>query len=89
MMKPGFKVMHVQDVDYRSVCEPFTACLREVREWSHAHPHHIPIFILVETKRGESAGSMKLTEPEPFTAKTFDALDAEIRSASRRRSDHP
>ncbi|MFZ2021388.1 MAG: phosphatidylinositol-specific phospholipase C1-like protein [Terracidiphilus sp.] len=80
MMKPGFKVMHVQDVDYRSVCEPFTACLREVREWSHAHPHHIPIFILVETKRGESAGSMKLTEPEPFTAKTFDALDAEIRS---------
>ena len=25
MMKPGFKVMHVQDVDYRSNCQPFTA----------------------------------------------------------------
>jgi hypothetical protein len=80
MMKPGFKVMHIQDVDYRSVCQPFTACLGEVRAWSHAHPQHIPIFILVETKRGESSGSMKVTEPEPFTAKTFDALDAEIRS---------
>ena len=46
MMKPGFKVMHVQDIDYRSVCQPFTACLKEVRQWSqrasasysHLHP---------------------------------------------------
>lgn len=79
MLKPGFKVMHVQDVDYRSTCQPFTACLRQVREWSHAHPDHIPIFILVETKQG-SRGKLKLTEPEPFTSATFDALDAEIRS---------
>ena len=27
MDKPGFKVMHMQDIDYRSTCEPFTACL--------------------------------------------------------------
>jgi hypothetical protein len=27
MKKPGFKVMHVQDFDYRSTCQPFTACL--------------------------------------------------------------
>src|SRR5579863_5017427 len=27
MMKPGFKVLHAQDVDYRSNCEPFTNCL--------------------------------------------------------------
>ena len=79
MSRPGFKVMHVQDVDYRSTCQPFIACLQEVREWSHAHPRHIPIFILVETKQGTSKAS-KLIEPEPFTAATFDALDAEIRS---------
>jgi len=79
MLKPGFKVMHVQDVDYRSSCQPFTACLQEIRTWSQAHPGHIPIFILVETKQG-SSGKLKLTEPEPFTSATFDALDAEIRS---------
>lgn len=79
MMKPGFKVMHVQDVDYRSTCQPFTACLQEVRQWSKAHPEHVPIFILVETKQG-SVPSLKLTEPEPFTPAVFDALDAEIRS---------
>jgi len=31
MLKPGFKVMHVQDIDYASNCQPFTACLKIVR----------------------------------------------------------
>jgi hypothetical protein len=77
--KPGFKVMHVQDIDQRSTCQPFVSCLKEVRTWSKAHPGHIPIFILVETKEG-SPKNVKLTEPEPFTPAVFDALDAEIRS---------
>jgi hypothetical protein len=80
MAKPGFKVMHVQDIDYRSVCQPFIACLSEVRQWSLAHPGHIPVFILVETKQDKDTGAVPLTDPEPFTASTFDALDAEIRS---------
>jgi len=79
MLKPGFKVMHVQDIDYRSNCQPFVACLQQVRQWSHAHPGHIPIFILVETKQDIPQG-LQLTQPEPFTSATFDALDAEIRS---------
>jgi hypothetical protein len=80
MNKPGFKVMHVQDVDYRSTCQPFIACLQQVRDWSHAHPNHVPIFILVETKQGAPHGDLHLTVPEIFTSATFDALDAEIRS---------
>jgi hypothetical protein len=80
MDKPGFKVMHMQDIDYRSTCQPFTACLKEVRQWSHAHPEHIPIFILVETKQQRPRPGVQVTEPEPFTSSTFDALDAEIRS---------
>ncbi len=80
MKNPGFKVMHVQDVDYRSTCQPFTACLQQVRDWSKAHPDHVPIFILVETKQGKPRGELHMTEPEPFTSAVFDALDAEIRS---------
>jgi hypothetical protein len=79
MAKPGFKVMHMQDVDYRSTCQPFIACLEQVRQWSHAHPNHIPIFILVETKEGKPRRPAQVIEPEPFTSSTFDALDAEIR----------
>jgi hypothetical protein len=80
MEKPGFKVMHVQDVDYRSACEPFTACLAEVRAWSKAHPNHLPVFILVETKQGALHVDFPTVTPEPFTPAIFDALDGEITS---------
>lgn len=79
MLKPGFKVMHVQDLDYRSNCQPFISCLKQVRAWSDAHPDHIPLFVLVETKQ-DSPKNLKLTEPERFTPAVFDALDAEILS---------
>lgn len=79
MKPPGFKVMHTLDVDYRSTCQPFTACLGVIRTWSKAHPGHLPIFIIVENKfdkpkPGSGSGV------EAFTAASFDALDAEIRS---------
>jgi hypothetical protein len=81
MKQPGFKVMHVQDVDYRSTCQTFVACLQVVRDWSHAHPAHVPIFILVETKEDTpQRGSLPLTVARHFTPAAFDALDAEIRS---------
>jgi hypothetical protein len=80
MLKPGFKVMHVQDLDQHSSCQPFTACLTIVRDWSKAHPRHLPIFVLVETKQGKPLNIPHATTPEPFTAATFDALDREIRS---------
>jgi hypothetical protein len=80
MEKPGFKVMHMQDIDYRSVCEPFTACLAEVRAWSKAHPNHLPVFILVETKQGALHVQFPTVTPESFTPAIFDALDHEIAS---------
>ena len=80
MSKPGFKVMHVQDIDYRSTCQRLTTCLQIVRTWSQAHPRHIPIFILLETKQADLPPQYHARSPEKFTASTFDALDAEIRS---------
>jgi len=80
MDKPGFKVMHVQDLDERSTCHTFVACLKEVRTWSQAHPRHIPIFILVETKEDTPREMPNAVKAEPFTPALFDALDAEIRS---------
>jgi hypothetical protein len=80
MSKPGFKVMHVQDFDYRSTCQPLTACLTIIREWSKSHPQHLPIYILLETKQADLPAQYHATIPEKFTSATFDALDAEIRS---------
>jgi hypothetical protein len=80
MSEPGFKVMHVQDFDYRSVCQPLTACLTIIREWSRSHPQHLPIYVLLETKQTDLPAQYHATVPEKFTSVTFDALDAEIRS---------
>jgi Phosphoinositide phospholipase C, Ca2+-dependent len=81
MGKPGFKVMHIQDVDQRSVCQPFTACLAEIRAWSRAHPGHVPLFILIENKQGALKNvDFQSVAPEPFTPAVFDELDREIAS---------
>ena len=80
MDKPGFKVMHILDVDQRSSCHTLIACLTTIRGWSQQHPQHLPIFILVETKQGRAGAPTVPHGPEPFTSATFDALDGEIRS---------
>jgi hypothetical protein len=80
MNKPGFKVMHVQDLDYRSTCQPLIACLQIVRTWSKAHPKHVPIYILLETKQTDLPPQYHALPTEKFTLSTFDAMDAEIRS---------
>jgi hypothetical protein len=80
MSRPGFKVMHVQDIDYRSTCQPLIACLKIVRKWSRAHPHYLPIYILLETKQTDLPPQYHAQTTEKFTSSTFDALDAEIRA---------
>ena len=84
MQRPGFKVMHEQDIDQRSNCQPFTACLAEIRAWSHAHPRHLPLFILLETKQGPLHLAFPTVTPEIFNTTVLDALDAEIASGFSR-----
>jgi len=79
MSKPGFKVMHVQDIDYRSTCQQLIACLKIVRNWSKAHPRHLPVYILLETKQSDLPPQYQAQTTEKFSSATFDALDAEIR----------
>ena len=76
---PGMKVMHVQDVDYRSSCPRFTDCLRQIADWSKAHPDHLPILVLLNLKEGglKVPGAV---EAPVFDAAAMDAVDGEIRS---------
>lgn len=78
--EPGFKVLHVQDLDFESTCWTFVLCLEEIREWSTAHPGHAPLTILVEAKADPIDAPFETVVPIPFDSAQFDALDAEIRS---------
>ncbi len=76
--KPGCKVLHIQDIDFRSTVPTFVAALGQIRDWSRLHPRHVPILVLVELK-DEPVVALP-TRPHPFDAATLDAVDAEIRS---------
>jgi hypothetical protein len=81
MRQPGVKVLHVQDIDYRTTCETLVACLGEIRDWSRGNPGHVPIMILIEAKDSVPRGNgMPFVEPIPFGVEELRALDAEIRS---------
>ena len=77
MNKPGFKVFHMPDIDFRTSCYTFEICLQELKRWSDANPDHIPVFITLEPKDGEP--NFFGTKPEDFTPELFDALDKVIR----------
>lgn len=75
MYRPGFKVQHIAGFDNRASCVTLVQCLTIVRDWSNAHPGHVPILLMFNTN--DTSPMMK---PEPFTEAAYDALDAEIRS---------
>ena len=78
---PGFKVLHVQDIDYETTCATFVECLQQVRRWSEANPLHAPLTILVEAKDDilpELGFGFVL--PVQLRKEHLDALDHEIRS---------
>ena len=79
MMAPGLKVMHVPDIDYRSVCATFVKCLSEIKAWSKAHPDHLPILIIMNLKDDglNIPGAVSLL---PFDAKAMDSIDKEVLS---------
>ncbi len=88
LAQPGFKVLHIQDLDYSSHCLSFVACLTQVRNWSQANPTHLPIMILVEVKSDAlpvPSSILSAVQKPPATPPTVDtallaALDAEITS---------
>ncbi|MEQ1783365.1 MAG: phosphatidylinositol-specific phospholipase C1-like protein [Hyphomonadaceae bacterium] len=79
MAKPGLKVIHVADIDYRSHCLLFVDCLKQVKAWSDAHPNHTPILMMINPKSSGIpwVGAVKVL---PWVKESFNRMDAEIRT---------
>jgi hypothetical protein len=80
MSKPGFKVIHVLDVDYQSSCLALADCLGRVSAWSKAHPRHLPIVISLKTNDSKTP-MPGATKPLACEEAALNALDGEIRAA--------
>ena len=77
MKKPGFKVMHIPDIDFRSNVYTFQQELALLKAWSDAHPHHVPIPITMNAK-DDGLKRPGFVTPLKFDKAAFDAWDAEI-----------
>jgi hypothetical protein len=77
MNEPGFKIFHVQDIDFRSNCLTLTRCLRELKDWSDEHKDHYPVFITINAK-DDIIPLPGFTLPEKFRSPVFDRLDKAI-----------
>jgi Phosphoinositide phospholipase C, Ca2+-dependent len=76
LQKPGLKILHVPDVDFRTTAPTFLDALKQVRAWSEANRRHVPILILVELK-GDALPGLP-ARPVPFGKDEIESVDAEI-----------
>jgi Phosphoinositide phospholipase C, Ca2+-dependent len=82
LREPGFKVLHTQDIDYRTTCTTLKACLMTIRDWSRSNPWHVPIMVMLEAKDAplDDPDGVGYVQPLRIGVAEFRALDAEIRS---------
>jgi hypothetical protein len=67
LLKPGYKVLHVPDIDFSTTCLTLFECLTAIKQWSDQHPDHVPITILLQPSFGET----DLVELLGATGKSF------------------
>lgn len=77
MNTPGFKVLHIQDIDFRSNCPRFADCLAELSRWSDAHPDHFPVYVTMNAK-DDVISRPGFVKPDPFTADVLNQLDSAV-----------
>lgn len=77
MKKPGYKMIHITDIDYQTWYYTLEDCLKDLKKWSDRHPDHDPVFITLEPKDGKA--NQFGTESEHYTSQLFDDLDHELK----------
>lgn len=76
--KPGLKVLHIADFDFRTHYTTFRDALAALKEWSDQHPDHFPISIQVEAKDSSIPVFPHAAEVLPFDKAAFDELDSTV-----------
>jgi hypothetical protein len=77
---PGYKVLHIEQIDEGATCETLISCLEQLKGWSDANSEHMPIAVLLEAKDGITTGLESPPNPVDIGPAELDALDAELLS---------
>lgn len=76
--QPGFKVLHMADIDFRTHYPTLKDALTALKTWSEQHPDHTPVFMMIEAKDSGFPILENSTKVLSFDKKAYDDLDGEI-----------
>lgn len=76
LKQPGFKLLHMADIDFRTHYATYELGLQDLKKWSDANPKHAPIFIMIEAKDSGVPLLPNSAEVLPFNDKAFAELDS-------------
>jgi len=79
----GWQVMHVPLLDAGSTVATFSDALKVIRDWSDAHPRHVPVSLLLELKEEGFTISRKFKRPQLADVEQLDREIREVYSAER------
>ena len=86
LKEPGFKVLHIPDVDYETNYLTLNDALDELNRWSLANPNHAPIFLNIEPKTSALGDESKILrklgfkKAIPYSQADLRSLDSLIKS---------
>lgn len=87
--QPGFKILHIADVDFESNYLTLHSALKALKAWSDTHPMHLPIYVNIEAKGAHPADESKSLQRLgfvnciPFDSLAYLTLEAEIKAVLR------
>jgi len=76
MMSPGMKIIHFPNFDFRSNTPTLKSALSELNTWSKKNNLHLPIMVLIETKK--TVPTRKGNKSGIFEMDDFRQLEKEI-----------
>ena len=86
LKEPGFKVLHIPDVDYETNYLTLNDALDELNRWSITNPNHAPIFLNIEPKTSALGDESKILrnlgfkKAIPYSQADLRSLDSVIKS---------
>jgi hypothetical protein len=86
MNQPGFKVLHIPDIDFESNYTTLIESLVDLKRWSDKNPGHSPVFVNIEAKgysAADESGFLRFIgfkRAIRFDSLAYLQLDEEIKS---------
>lgn len=81
LTQPGFKVLHLPDIDFASHCAQARDCIAALALWSKTNPGHWPVLIVINVREQGAGGYLPASlaatasQAEPWLAADYQALE--------------